>query len=164
RGLEGLAGNHRIGLSGRGVRADVGGDPVQLVERVRPAPRAGPSAVDQRAVDVEQHHRRHRHGRRHVVSNSTARAGPPSPSTILSGSTAKVYSPGSTSPRSSPSTMTTPFESSSTCVGCHGAPFASIDRKSTPNSLMPAATTHVAPSGERHTYSSGNLAGKWRQI
>src|SRR4051812_31935596 len=52
--LERAPGDGRIGHAGVGERADVGGDPVELVEGVAPAARAGAAGGDERPVDVEE--------------------------------------------------------------------------------------------------------------
>ena len=52
---EGGPGHLGIGLTGRGVRPDVGRNAVELVERHLPAPCTGASGVDQGLVHVEEY-------------------------------------------------------------------------------------------------------------
>src|SRR5262249_53208084 len=89
-----------------------------------------------------------------------ARAGPPSPSRILSGRTVRWYRPASTCPRSSPSTITTPPSRSAWCTGWPGAPRCSTERKSTPISRRPRSSTHAALSGVRHAEPTGKAISR----
>ena len=53
-GLEGLCAHVGVGHAGVGELPDVGGDAVQLLERLLPGHRAGTTCRDERAVDVEK--------------------------------------------------------------------------------------------------------------
>ena len=69
----------RVGLTRRGVLADVGGDAVELLERGIPTPRPRPTRVDQRPVDVEQHNNGLRHRAVHVNEGVLASPEVPDP-------------------------------------------------------------------------------------